>query len=145
MKNTILLSVLILAFSAIAIHAQSNCKQAVEQIAKDLSSAFTEKKLGRLDAKRSAFGKVKLTIEDSNAGDDDSGRLVYKTFANLNAIEKWLGKPLGRSVSAFRCKKGVCIFAGEALLHNNLYLKKITFGFTKNKCPYIKSIYILEG
>jgi hypothetical protein len=87
MKNTILLSVLILAFSAIAIHAQSTCKQTAEQIAKDFSVAFQAKTLDKLDANRGVVGKISLTIENSL-----SGELTVKTFANLAAVEKWLTK-----------------------------------------------------
>jgi hypothetical protein len=28
--------------------------------------------------------------------------------------------------------------------HNNLYLKRITYGVS-NGCPYLKTIYILDG
>lgn len=144
MKKT-LLSALFVLFISFSVHAQTTCKQTIEQIAQDAASAFEAKKLGRLDAKRGKVGRVRLTMENSLADDDDPGRFIVKTFANLKALEKSLYKPAGRNADSFRCKKGVCVFAGEALLHNNLYLKKITFGYTKNKCPFIKSIFILDG
>lgn len=43
-----------------------------------------------------------------------------------------------------QCKKGMCTFDNAGLLHNNLYLKKITYGFTKGR-PYIKAVYFLDG
>jgi hypothetical protein len=151
MKNKIVFSIFILLLSSIAIHAQSNCKQTAEQIAKDFASAFEAKKLGRLDANRGAVGKITLTMENSLSEDGAKGQFSVKTFANLKALEKWLTKreidelPGRTANELIRCKKGVCSFKIGGLLHNQLYLKKITLGFTKDKCPYIKSIYILDG
>ncbi len=146
MKQQIILSLFLLAFTAIGIHAQTTCKQTSEELAKDFSSAFTEKKLGLLDANRSAVGKVTLTIENSL-----SGKLTVKTFANLNAVEKWLTKreidelPGRTANDLISCKKGVCSFKIDGLLHSTLFLKRVTFGYTKSKCPFIKSIYIVDG
>jgi hypothetical protein len=151
MKNTILLSVLILAFSAIAIHAQSNCKQTAEQIANDFSAAFTGKKLDTLDANRGKVGKITLTMENSLFEDGEKGQFVVKTFANMKALERWLTKreidelPNRIAKELVSCKKGVCSFKIDGLQHNTLFLKKVTLGFTKDKCPYIKSIYIIDG
>ncbi len=151
MKKQIILSLIVLAFSAIGIHAQTTCKQTSEEIAKDFSSAFTEKKLGRLDANRGAVGKVTLTMENSLYEDGAKGQFVVKTFANMKALEKWLTKreidelPGRTANDLINCKKGVCSFKVDGLMHNTLFLKKVTLGFTKDKCPYIKSVYIVDG
>ena len=151
MKKTIILFTVIVAFCAIGIHAQTTCKQTAEELAKDFSSAFTGKKLGRLDANRGAVGKVTLTMENSLVEDGAKGQFIVKTFANLKAVENWLTKreidelPGRTANDLINCKKGVCSFKIDGLLHNNLYLKKVTLGFTKAKCPYIKSIYIVDG
>ncbi len=149
-KNPVLLIVMF-AFCAIGINAQTTCKQTGEQIAKDVSSAFTEKKLGRLDANRGAVGKITLTMENSLVEDGAKGQFVVKTFANMKALEKWLTKreidelPGRTANELISCKKGVCSFKIDGLLHNTLFLKKVTLGYTKDKCPYIKSVYIVDG
>jgi hypothetical protein len=44
-----------------------------------------------------------------------------------------------------KCAKGVCTYNFDGgILHNNLYLKKITYGM-RGGCPYLKSIYLLDG
>jgi hypothetical protein len=151
MKKTTLLLALIFAFCAFGINAQTTCKQTSEQAAKDFATAFEAKKLGRLDANRGAVGKITLTMENSLAEDGAKGQFVVKTFANMKALEKWFTKretdelPGRTANELISCKKGVCSFKIDGLLHNQLYLKKITLGFTKDKCPFIKSIYIVDG
>lgn len=146
MKKNIFAVFLVLAFSAFTVYAQTDCKQTTEQIANNFSAAFTAKKLDTLDAYRGTAGKITLTIENSL-----SGKLTVKTFANLKAIEKWLTKREidelpGRTANELvNCKKGVCSFKIDGLLHSTLFLKKVSFGYTKSKCPYIKSIYIVDG
>jgi hypothetical protein len=145
MKKTTLLLIAVFAFCAFSINAQT-CKQTAEQIANDFSTVFTTKKLDTLDANRGAAGKVTLTIENSL-----SGKLAVKTFANLKAVEKWLTKREidelpGRTANELvSCKKGMCSFKIDGLLHSTLFLKSISFGYTKSKCPFIKSIYIVDG
>jgi hypothetical protein len=149
-KNTLLL-IAVFAFGAFGINAQTTCKQTAEQIAKEFSAAFTGKKLDTLDANRGAVGKVTLTMENSLFEDGEKGQFVVKTFANMKALEKWLTKreidelPGRTANESISCKKGVCSFKIDGLLHNTLFLKKVTLGFTKDKCPFIKSIYIVDG
>jgi hypothetical protein len=149
-KNTLLL-IAVFAFCAFGINAQTTCKQTAEQIAKEFSAAFTGKKLDTLDANRGAVGKITLTMENSLYEDGAKGQFVVKTFANMKALEKWLTKrevdelPGRTANDLISCKKGVCSFKIDGLLHNTLFLKKVTLGFTKAKCPYIKSIYIVDG
>jgi hypothetical protein len=151
MKKHLLLALFALALSSFAIQAQTACKQTTEQIANDFSSAFTGKKLDSLDANRGAVGKVTLTMENSLFEDGEKGQFVVKTFANMKALERWLTKreidelPGRTAKELVSCKKGVCSFKIDGLQHNTLFLKKVTLGFTKAKCPYIKSIYIVDG
>jgi hypothetical protein len=151
MKKTTLFLTVMLALCAIGINAQTTCKQTPEQLAKDFANAFEGKKLGRLDADRGAVGKITLTIENSLVEDGAKGQFVVKTFANMKALEKWLTKrevdelPGRTANNLISCKKGVCSFKINGLLHNTLFLKKVTLGFTKDKCPFIKSIYIVDG
>ena len=146
MKKNLVLALLVMALTSLSIQAQTACKQTAEQIANDFSAAFTTKKLDTLDANRGAAGKVTLTIENSL-----SGKLTVKTFANLTAVEKWLTKreidelPGRIANELVICKKGVCSFKIEGLSHSTIFLKKISYGYTKSKCPFIKSIYIVDG
>jgi hypothetical protein len=149
MKKITLLLIATFAFCAIGINAQTTCKQTPDQVAKGFAKAFAEKKLDQIDAK--SVGKITLTMENSLVEDGAKGQLTVKTFANLNALEKWLTKreidelPGRTANELISCKKGVCSFKIDGLLHNTLFLKKVTLGFTKDKCPYIKSIYIVDG
>lgn len=151
MKKQIISLILALAFSAIGIHAQTTCKQNSEELAKSFASALTAKSLGQLDADRGAVGKVTLTMENSLYEDGAKGQFVIKTFANMKALEKWLTKreidelPGRTANDLISCKKGVCSFKIDGLSHNTLFLKKVTLGYTKTKCPYIKSVYIVDG
>jgi hypothetical protein len=151
MKKNPLLLLVLLALCAFGINAQTTCKQTAEQIAKDFAKAFETKNMGQLDANRGAVGKVTLTMENSLVEDGGKGQFVVKTFANLKALEKWMTKreidelPGRNANNLISCKKGVCSFKINGLLHNNLFLKKVTMGYTKAKCPYIKSIYIVDG
>jgi hypothetical protein len=146
MKKYIVLALFALSLSSFSIQAQTACKQTAEQIANDFSAAFSGKKLDTLDANRGAAGKITVTIENSL-----SGKLTVKTFANLKAVEKWLTKreidelPGRIANELVSCKKGVCSFKIDGLLHSTLFLKNISFGYTKSKCPFIKSIYIVDG
>ena len=150
MKQNILLAIALIAFCAFRINAQT-CKQTSKQVAENFASAFEAKTMDQLDANRGAVGKVKLTMENSLAEDGAKGQFVVKTFANMKALEKWMTKreidelPGRTANDLISCKKGVCSFKIEGLLHNTLFLKKVTLGFTKAKCPYIKSIYLVDG
>jgi hypothetical protein len=146
MKKYIVLALFAMALSSFSVQAQTACKQTAEQIANDFSAAFSEKKLDTLDANRGAAGKITLKIENSL-----SGKLTVKTFADLKAVEKWLTKreidelPGRIANDLISCRKGVCSFKIDGLSHSTLFLKKISFGYTKSKCPFIKSIYIVDG
>jgi hypothetical protein len=151
MKKIPLLIPILLVFCVFGINAQTKCKQTPEQSAKSFANAFEAKKLGSLDANRNSNEKIKLTIENSLVEDGAKGQFIVKTFANFKAFEKWLTKreidelPNRTANNLISCKKGVCSFKINGLLHNTLFLKRVTLGFTKDKCPYIKSIYIVDG
>lgn len=146
MKKYLVFALVVIALSSFASQAQTACNKTASQIANEFSAAFTAKKLDTLDADRGAAGRITLTIENSL-----SGKRTIKTFANLAAVEKWLTKREidelpGRTASEqVTCKKGVCGFKIDGLLHNTLFLKSVTFGYAKGKCPFIKSIYIVDG
>jgi hypothetical protein len=151
MKRTLVI-VLALFSAGLPVHAQSPCKkQTVENLVKVVAEAFEAKTLANLDAQRPYVGRVRIVIEHSLADDDDKDRFVIKQFTSMARLERWLksretdGMP-GRNIrTEVRCAKGVCNYNSEGgINHNNLYLTKITYGF-RSGCPYIKTIYLLDG
>jgi hypothetical protein len=132
--------------------AQSVCKQQpVKDLAKAIAEAYEGKTLGSLDAQRPYLGRVRIVIENSLGEPDDKGRFVIKSFRSLAKAEAWLKSrehqegPARESRPLKRCAAGVCTFNFDGgILHNHLYLKKISYG-TRSGCPYIKTIYLLDG
>jgi hypothetical protein len=123
----------------------------IEQLAIELPDAYVKKNLGRLDRKYSVRGKVKIEIEDSLAGDDNPRKPRTKEFQSLAQGEQWLKSiarsdfPVRESRPLIACKQGSCTYDFSAgILHNHLYLKKISYGY-KNGRPYLKTIYLLDG
>ena len=76
--------------------------------------------------------------------------IFRKTFKTLAQVDRWFKRretadgPARNKGQLKQCRKGVCTFEQEGMLHNNLYLKKITYGMRKGQ-PYIKAIYIDDG
>ncbi len=144
-------TIVLIALVNVSINAKPCKKQRVEDLVKAFGQAFEEKALGRLDADRSYPGTVRIVIEHSLAEDDDPQRFQVRRFASFTRAEKWFksreidGMPGRHTRPVEKCAKGVCTYNSDGgLLHNNLYLKKITYGM-RGSCPYIKSIYIVDG
>ncbi len=152
-NKLVLVTALILAFtlpgfaqSKTTSEAHSSAQaQTVEQLAKAVADAFAAGELGSLDAERPYLGTVRIRYEHSITGD-----VVTRSFRTLARIEQWLkGRerddgPARNSGTLQRCRRGVCAFEQEGMLHNNLYLQKITYGMRKGR-PYIKAIYVIDG
>jgi len=107
--------------------------------------------MGSLDADRPYVGRFTIRIEHSLADDDDPQRFEVRRFSSFARAERWFksreieGMPGRHTRPVIKCAKGVCRYNSEGgILHNNLYLTKITYGI-RNGCPYIKTIYILDG
>jgi hypothetical protein len=120
-------------------------------LVKALAESFAEKKMDRLDADRPYVSSIRFVIEHSLADDNDPKRFKVKRFTSLARAEKWFksqeieGMPGRNAKPLTKCAKGVCTYNFDGgILHNNLYLKKITYGM-RGGCPYIKSIYLLDG
>lgn len=132
--------------------AVSPCKkQPIEDFAKAIAEAYEGKTLSTLDVQRPYVGKVRIVIEHSLADDDSKDRFVIKWFTSLAKAERWLKNreheemPGRESRPLTRCRKGVCTYNFDGgILHNHLYLKKLTYGL-RGGCPYIKTIYLLDG
>ncbi len=132
--------------------AQTVCKQQpVETLAKSVAEAYNQKTLATLDHHKPYRGSIRVVIEHSLADDDAPDRFVVRRFASLARFERWLKsreheEMPARSIMPFKsCARGVCSFDFDGgILHNNLYLKKITYGASKG-CPYLRTIYLLDG
>ncbi len=150
MKHLATTVALILVIVCLPVHAQSpSQKQTIEQLVKALAEAYTSKLSGRLDAERPYFGKVKIVIEHSLVEGKD--RFEIKKFKTLEQGERWLRSrerddlPRRETRPLLQCKKGLCTYDFEGgILHNHLYLRKISYGY-RNGRPYIKTIYLLDG
>jgi hypothetical protein len=122
-------------------------KQSIEQLATNVAFAWSEGNLSSLDARRPYVGSVRVVVEVTVGEPSLTER---KTFRTLAAIDRWFKQreredgPRRNMGSFERCSKGACTFEQSGMLHNNLYLKKITYGTSKGR-PYIKAIYIEDG
>ncbi len=121
--------------------------QTIEGLVQALADAYTGKALAKLDSLHPLKGKLKIVIEHSLSEDTYDTRLV-KSWADAEA---WLKSKQrdelpARSVRPLiKCTNGTCTYDFDGgILHNNLYLKRITYGIIGGK-PYIKSIWLLDG
>ncbi|HWS98718.1 MAG TPA: hypothetical protein VN256_00505 [Pyrinomonadaceae bacterium] len=123
-------------------HAPSQT-QAAEELAKTVADAFAAGELGRLDAERPYLGTVRIRVEHSI-----TGGIVTRSFKTLAAAERWLNRGNQDSQrnggTLRRCRRGTCTFEQEGMLHNNLYLQRITYGLRRGR-PYVKAIHIIDG
>jgi hypothetical protein len=137
---------------SLPVKAVSPCKkQPIEDLVKAVAAAYEGKTMGSLDAQKPYVGKVRIVIENSLAEDNAKDRFVIKWFRSLAQVEHWLKSreheelPARESRHLVRCAKGVCTYNFDGgILHNHLYLKKITYG-SRTGCPYLKTIYLLDG
>ena len=153
-KTKTLFSVLTLVLSSLSlpVRAQSPCKkQPIQDLAKAIAEAYEGKTLGTLDAQKPYAGRVRIVIEHSLAEDTAKDRFVIKWFTSLARAEAWLKSreheemPSRQLKPLARCSKGICTYNFDGgILHNQLYLKKITYGMRAG-CPYLKTIYLLDG
>jgi hypothetical protein len=141
---------LILLFS-LTVAAKPCKKQSITDFAKAIAQAYEQRKLADLDAERPYAATFRIVIEHSLSGDDEPGRFVRRTFTSFARFERWLktreieGLPARQAMPFKGCAKGACTFQSDVgILHNHLYLKRITYGM-RNGCPYIKTIYLLDG
>jgi hypothetical protein len=124
---------------------------AIEKLMKALDDAYNTGTMGRLDARRPYLGKVRVVIEHS-LGDGGKGSFERRQFSTLAQAERWLkrrerqdGTPFRETRPLEECSSGMCTYDfNGGILHNHLYLQKVSYGFVKGR-PYIKTIYLLDG
>lgn len=151
MKKFIVTLILAITFAALSVQAQTCNKETIEQLAQDFAKSYRAKNLGGLDARRPFLSGVKFSIENSLGEDGDPERFETKQFKNLGSAETWLrsreteGLPSREIEPLISCKKGICNYDVVGLLHNQLFLKQLNFGYKKNGCPYIKTVFLIDG
>jgi hypothetical protein len=149
------IALLLFVTSSIVPAAGTTKTTSIQDLVDKLATAYAIRDLGSLDADRPYRGSVRIVIEHSLAEDDSPDRFAIKSFKSLAAAQKWLisretpneGTPLPipESRPLEKCRKGVCTFNFDGgILHNHLYLKKVTYGISGGSA-YIKSIYLLDG
>jgi hypothetical protein len=123
----------------------------IEQLMEALDKAYTDKALGRLDAKRPYVGRVRIIISHSLMADDDPHSIERRQFRTLAQAERWLssrergGLPNRQTRPLLECKRGSCDYDFDGgILHNQLYLQSVDYGIRRGR-PYIKTIYLLDG
>ena len=142
----------VVALIVMAGGASAQCKkQPVDALSKAVAEGFEARTLSSLDAEKPYSGRVRIVIEHSLADDNAKDRFVIRSFVSLAKAEAWLKSrehdelPGRRSMPFQKCAKGICTFNFDGgILHNTLYLKKISYG-VRNGCPFLKSIYLLDG
>ncbi len=155
MRKT-LLAAIVIALVGIAANAQSKCGgRTIEKLAGEISSLFESRKLNRLDATRPYLSTFAVRVEHSLAEDGSKDQYRTQRFRSFRAAEKWLQKrdikdedmiyPTRESNSLIACKNGNCRYNLQGLLHNHLFLQRFTYGYKKNGCPYVKTIFIVDG
>jgi len=149
MKKLAATFALLLLSTFLPVQAQSSAtKKGIRPLLRALEDAYTAKALGKLDAARPYFGRVKIVIEHSLSEDSFETRV----FSNLAKGEQWLrsreredNTPFREARELLQCKNGLCTYNLDGgISHNHLYLQKISYAY-RNGRPLIKTIYLLDG
>jgi len=142
MKIKVIMAAAVVLLGSSFIFAQAK-KETAEQLASRVSRAFAAKKLFRIDTGRPYAGKVKFVVEHSLEDKFDT-----RSFTSFKLAANWLMR--GRTETNFNggslkgCRSNVCTYNISGLLHNNLYIKRLEYGFTNGR-PYIKTVRFLDG
>ncbi|MFY9621853.1 MAG: HlyD family efflux transporter periplasmic adaptor subunit [Pyrinomonadaceae bacterium] len=131
---------------------KSSCKrQPIEDLVAAFAESFSNKSMGTLDTGRPYVGRFTIRIEHSLADDDDPQRFEVRRFSSFARAERWFKRreiedlPGRYTRPVEKCVRGVCTYNLDGgINHRSLYLQEITYG-VRNGCPYIKTIYILDG
>jgi hypothetical protein len=140
------------ATASIQVASKSLCKrQPIEDLVNAFAESFVNKTMGTLDADRPYAGRFTIRIEHSLADDNDPQRFEVRRFSSFARAEQWFKSgeiedlPGRYTRPVEKCARGVCTYNLDGgINHRSLYLTKITYGI-RNGCPYIKTIYILDG
>ena len=137
----LILTIVILTFASIGF--SQGKPEPVQSLAARVANAFKAKKLGTLDGGNYYSGRVKIVVEHSL--EDKS---VTKSFSSMKLAGNWLfrgRRQVGVNAgNVQRCSNGTCTFTINGMLHNNLYIKKVTYAYASGR-PVVKAVYFVDG
>lgn len=146
MKYFATLGILLVFLVTISVDARpASGKKTIEELVGSMGQAFAGKTLASLDADKPYVGSVTVVIQHSLGG-----KATTKSFKSFADVDKWLKSrekedmPNRNSNPLKSCKSGACSYDVSSLLHNNLYIKKVTYTSSKGKF-YIKTVTLLDG
>lgn len=128
----------------------------IEALIDKVEIGFGNRQLAELDGQQLFRGRIRFVIEHSLVEDNDPGHFEIRTFRSFAAAQRWLQSretpnedappvPFPSLRPLQQCRKGVCTYDFDGGIdHNHLYLKRIYYGF-KNRRPYLKTVYLLDG
>jgi hypothetical protein len=149
---------LVLSIMPLSVRAQSRSKKlTIGKLEDVFSTAFAIDTLETLDAKYPNRAKMRVEIGYTSIEPD------IKVFDTFGALGRWLRSmeretdggpskggstmklPLRVTMPLVGCRQGACTYDFDGgILHNHLYLKKISYGYRKGR-PFIKSIFLING
>jgi hypothetical protein len=156
MTKTIVATAFILFALSMAGQAQSTSASGdISGLVGQLADAYKARDMGRLDAVHPYRRSIILVIENSLAEDDAKNRFVRRSFTSLATAQRWLHRreradsgdrfPTPQRLPLKICHRGVCTFDLDGgILHNQLYLQKVTYGSAKGHL-YFMQIFLLDG
>ena len=137
-------------FSLGLIHAAlaetSQQQSQATKMAQQLSELYASKNLAKLDGAVTTSKTIELVYAHS-LGQKPIERHQFKNFAELEAwlTSKEIDSLPGRKSEALKhCQKGMCQYTLAGLLHNQLYLKGMSYAYLNGK-PVVKALYLLDG
>lgn len=142
------LIILMVSVSALA-DAQSQ-KTAINQLQQSVAQTYKTKTMHTLDGKKLIQGSLLVLLEHSLIdGKGQYERRRFKTFAQL---DEWLkkrereeGAPFRQLKPVKKCAKGHCSYDFDnGILHNQLYLHDLYYGF-RNGRLYVVKLHLLDG
>ena len=147
-----IVSLAVVTVFCVSVSAKPKCKkQPIKNLVTAFAESFSNKTMGTLDTDRPYVGRFTIRIEHSLADDDDPQRFEVRRFSSFARAEQWFKSreiedlPGRYTREVEKCARGVCSYNTEGgINHRSLYLTKITYG-VRNGCPYIKTIYVLDG
>lgn len=123
--------------------AESVPNETIENFAEQIAAAFVSRNLEPLDEGKPYLKLIDLTVEHSIIPATER-----TSVSNLKRANEWLTRNwtnvIFNTTPLERCSRGTCTFERKGMLHNNLFLRSITYGRSKGKI-YIKELYFVDG
>ena len=129
----------------------SSSSKTPEQLAASVARSYVNKDLRALKREGYSYRSVRIVVEHSLGGDEVKPSIEDATFRSFADADRWLAArgpaeyPFNRQTQPLRnCSKGICTYDAPALLHNTLFLTRVTYGVRGGR-TYVKTIYFVDG